>query len=68
MQNTLIPLRLLLQTSDINPDQLHSIIRQGIEMEKLTYEAKLQLNDINFLNNQHKIMQAEKFLALLCCL
>jgi hypothetical protein len=68
MQNTLIPLRLLLETSEINSEILRNIIRQGIDIEKLTYQAKVELDDLDFLESQNKIMQSEKFLALLCCL
>lgn len=65
---TLETLKSILTETNIDRDHLFEVIKQGAEVERLSYSSKLILNDYSYLKSQKKILDSEKFLALLCCL
>jgi hypothetical protein len=61
-------LRTILVENDINPNHLFEILKQGIEVEMLSAEAKVVMDDTSFVKSHAKIRQTEKFLSILSCL
>lgn len=65
MNQTAESLRTVLELQDISIEHIYSLIKEGMQVESLTYEAKESVSDLSFLATQSKLISGERFLSML---